>query len=122
MNAHQVDHRDPQWLRGLLPLVVLAVVEQGECYGYELSRQLQTAGLGEVKGGTLYPVLARLERDGWVAVRWSQPTAGPARKYYRLTPTGRTQLREGAAAWTRFATRVMATLEPAAEEAHDGTS
>ncbi len=122
MTREDVDQRDPQWLRGLLPLVVLAVLEQGECYGYDLSRQLEAAGLGEVKGGTLYPVLARLERDGLVSIRWSQPSAGPARKYYRLTPTGRTHLAEGTAGWSRFATRVMALLQPMIEETHHATN
>lgn len=116
MRSDDVDQRDPQWLRGLLPLVVLAVLEQSECYGYDLSRQLEAAGLGEVKGGTLYPVLARLERDGLVSIRWSQPSAGPARKYYRLTRSGRTHLREGATGWSQFATRAMALLEPMIEE------
>ena len=117
-----MEERDPQWLRGVLPLLVLAVLEGGECYGYDLSRQLETAGLGVVKGGTLYPVLARLERDGAVAVRWSEPTSGPARKYYRLTGSGRAQLRQGASSWLRFADRAAATLRPVAPEVRDGAA
>lgn len=114
-----MEGRDPQWLRGVLPLLVLAALEGGECYGYDLSRQLQAAGLGTIKGGTLYPVLARLERDGAVAVRWSAPTAGPARKYYRLTAAGRDQLRDRAAAWLGFADRARALLLPVAQETDD---
>lgn len=111
--------RDPQWLRGVLPLLVLAVLQGGECYGYDLSRKLQAAGLGAIKGGTLYPVLARLERDGAVAIRWSTPTAGPARKYYRLTAAGRDQLRDGAAAWLGFAEHARALLHGPAQETDD---
>ena len=48
----------------MLPLLVLAVLEDGECYGHDLSRKLEAAGLGPIKGGTQYPVLTRLERDG----------------------------------------------------------
>ena len=106
--------RDPQWLRGVLPLLVLAILDRGECYGYDLARQLKDAGLGDVKGGTLYPILSRLERDSLVAVRWSEQSSGPARKYYRLTAAGRTQRREGSAAWLAFvdrATNVLATAD-----------
>lgn len=117
-----VEQRDPQWLRGVLPLLVLAVLDRGECYGYDLSRQLEAAGLGTVKGGTLYPVLARLERDGAVAIRWSEPTSGPARKYYRLTRTGREQLRDGATAWLQFAGHAMAAFQPVAQEVRDGAN
>ena len=114
-----MDERDPQWLRGVLPLLVLAVLDGGECYGYDLSRRLEAAELGTIKGGTLYPVLARLERDGAVAVRWSAPTAGPARKYYRLTESGRDQLRDGAAAWLRFTDHAGTLLRATAQETSD---
>lgn len=117
-----MEQRDPQWLRGVLPLLVLAVLEGGECYGYDLSRQLEASGLGAVKGGTLYPVLARLERDGAVAIRWSEPTSGPARKYYRLTGSGREQLRDGASAWLQFAGHAMTVLQPVAQEVRDGAN
>ena len=82
----------------MLPLLVLAILGRGECYGYDLARQLEAAGLGTLKGGTLYPVLARLERDGLVDIRWSEAAGGPARKYYRLTAAGHDQLERGAAA------------------------
>lgn len=114
--------RDPQWLRGVLPLLVLTVLARGECYGYDLTRQLEAAGLGTVKGGTLYPVLARLERDGAVAIRWSEPTSGPARKYYRLTPAGQEQLAAGATAWLAFTERATQLLRTATEEHHDATT
>jgi PadR family transcriptional regulator, regulatory protein PadR len=117
-----VDGRGPQWLRGVLPLLVLAVLADSECYGYDLSRRLKAAGLGTIKGGTLYPVLARLEQDGAVAIRWSAPTAGPARKYYRLTASGRDQLHQGATAWLRFADHAGTLLRATAEEADDGAT
>lgn len=110
MHPSDSTNRDPQWLRGVLPLLVLAVLDHGECYGYDIARQLKDAGLGEVKGGTLYPTLARLERDDLVAVRWSAQSGGPARKYYRLTPAGRTHRRNGAAAWLAFVHRATDVL------------
>jgi PadR family transcriptional regulator PadR len=62
-----------------------------------------------VTDGTLYPVLYRLERAGLVAVRWETPARGVPRKYYRLTPAGRTELARMAHEWTSFA-KVMAKL------------
>lgn len=112
MTAEDTSQRDPQWLRGVLPLCVLAILTQGECYGYDLARQLEAAGLGTVKGGTLYPVLARLERDGLVDVRWAQPENGPARKYYALTDAGDRALRVGARGWLDFTDQAIALLRP----------
>lgn len=97
--------RDPQWLRGVLPLLVLAVLHRGETYGYDMASQFEASGLGPVKGGTLYPVLGRLQDDGLVDVRWSEPAAGPARKYYRLTSDGQRHLQSGARTWLDFTAR-----------------
>ncbi|WP_306215484.1 PadR family transcriptional regulator, partial [Actinoplanes sp. RD1] len=58
--------RRQQWLRGVLDLCVLGALARGESYGYEIGRQLESAGLGAIAGGTLYPVLLRLERLGLV--------------------------------------------------------
>ncbi|MFS8496032.1 MAG: PadR family transcriptional regulator [Actinomycetes bacterium] len=118
----QTTGRDPQWLRGVLPLLVLAILERGETYGYDLARQLDEAGLGHIKGGTLYPVLGRLETTGLVDVRWDGSTGpGPARKYYRLNAAGRNELARSASAWLGFARRVEDVLAEAVEEALDDT-
>jgi hypothetical protein len=61
-----VTPRHREWLRGLLDVCVLAVLAQGDRHGYGIARELERAGVGTVKGGTLYPLLARLEADGSV--------------------------------------------------------
>lgn len=122
MESAPLIERDPQWLRGVLALLILAILERGEAYGYDLARQLELAGLGVVKGGTLYPVLGRLEAAGMLDVRWSEPAGGPARKYYRLTASGRQELRRGATAWLEFARRAEGLLEDVIEEVRDGAS
>lgn len=103
--------RHSQWLRGVLDLCVLGLLADGESYGYRLGRTLEDVGLGEISGGTLYPVLLRLERGGLITARWSEGDAGPARKYYRSTPLGQRELRAAAGEWTEFAKRVGAVLE-----------
>src|SRR5215208_5056959 len=80
--------------RGSLELIVLHLLGSGEAYGYEIVSKLteQTNGALEVTDGTLYPVLYRLERAGYVNVRWETPERGVPRKYYRLTQEGREEL------------------------------
>lgn len=91
------------WMRGVLDVCVLRAIAAGPTYGYAISTQLEEAGLGPVKGGTLYPLLARLERAGQVDVRWQDGDGGPARKYYALTPTGRAELEAQLGSWATFA-------------------
>ena len=97
--------------RGSLELIVLHLLSPGERYGYEIVSTLteQTNGALEVTDGTLYPVLYRLERAGYVAVRWETPERGVPRKYYRLTPEGREELGRLTDEWTTFA-KAMARL------------
>lgn len=105
-----------EWLRGVLEVCVLRTLAEDPTYGYAISSRLEQAGIGAVKGGTLYPLLTRFERAGLVAVEWRTGTSGPARKYYTLTPVGRAELAEQAAGWVRFAelTRgFVADLTPA---------
>ena len=97
--------------RGSLELIVLHLLAPGEAYGYEIVSKLtaETNGALAVTDGTLYPVLYRLERAGYVAVRWETPERGVPRKYYRLTDPGREELERLREEWTTFA-RAMTKL------------
>jgi PadR family transcriptional regulator PadR len=97
--------------RGSLELIVLHLLDPGEAYGYEIVTKLTTQSNGAlgVTDGTLYPVLYRLERAGFVAVRWDTPERGVPRKYYRLTEEGHEELRRLKTEWNAF-TRAMAKL------------
>lgn len=90
------------WLHGFLDLCLLALLRPGADYGFGLAQRLAAAGLGEVPGGTLYPALLRLERQGWVEVSWADSVAGPRRKYYALTEQGRQALDRDAQGWRAF--------------------
>ncbi len=94
--------RRSSWLKGVLDLLVLSCLTDGESYGYEIAKALAEAGLGEIKGGTLYPVLNRLEQAGLVEAEFRAAERGPGRRYYRLTDAGRTRLTDEGAAWTEF--------------------
>jgi PadR family transcriptional regulator PadR len=92
---------DPQLLKGVLSLLLLHLLAEQESYGYEIVQRLQSEGLTDVLEGTVYPALARLEREGRVAARLISSSSGPARKYYRPTAGGYAALAGGTAIWAR---------------------
>lgn len=102
--------RDPQLLKGVLPMLVLRTLQQEETYGYALVVRLQEAGLPGLSTGTVYPVLARLERDGLVTARLAPSASGPARKYYRPTAAGEERLVRAVAAWEALGRTVARVL------------
>jgi PadR family transcriptional regulator PadR len=106
--------RRSQWLRGVLDLCVLGALADDESYGYEIAQRLEAAGLGVVPGGTLYPVLLRLERLGHLISSWRAGAAGPARKYYRISASGRRLLAEAGADWGTFSADVGALIRKVA--------
>lgn len=99
-----------EWMRGFLALAAMAVIAEEETYGYAVVQRLAQAGLGQVKGGTLYPILTRLETSGFVASRWVAGQGGPGRKMLRLTPDGATHLATMADRWTDFTGAVSRVL------------
>ena len=104
--------RESQWLKGVLDLAVLAVLErEGSAYGYTITDSLASAGIEDIKGGTLYPLLARLEDDHLVTSSWVNGDGGPARKYFALTARGRMALVDGRAGWRDFTDRATRALE-----------
>jgi PadR family transcriptional regulator, regulatory protein PadR len=98
--------------RGSLELIVLHLLAPGEAYGYEIVSKLtdETNGSLGVTEGTLYPVLYRLERAGFVSVRWETQARGVPRKYYRLTDGGRRELAMLKREWTTFAAAMARLL------------
>lgn len=102
--------RRSSWLKGVLDLLVLSCLTDGESYGYEISKALAAAGLGDIKGGTLYPVLNRLEEAGLVVGEFRAAERGPGRRYYRLTDEGRHRLAAESGHWLVFHTTVRKML------------
>lgn len=98
------------WTRAALALSVLRVLAAGPTYGYAIAGALEDAGFGSVKGGTLYPLLGRLEAAGWVDVEWRAGDGGPGRKYFALTTAGEDELDRQSRAWADFTRMVGAHL------------
>ncbi len=101
---------DPQLLKGVLSLLLLHLLAERESYGYEVVQRLHEIGLTDVLEGTVYPALARLERENRLTSRLVASNSGPARKYYRPTPLGHEALAIGTASWQSLAELVGAVL------------
>ena len=109
----------PDWTaelkRGSIQLCLLALLAKEEKYGFQILHELRdrSNGFFDLKEGTLYPALRRLEERAFVESAWHEPGAGEGgipRKYYRLTDRGRRALSEALAIWdsmTRGAERVL---------------
>jgi PadR family transcriptional regulator, regulatory protein PadR len=91
--------RRTQLLRGVLDLCLLAVMQEGPAYGYEMTKRLRARGLSIVGEGSIYPLLGRLEREGLVETYRAASNGGPPRKYYRPSGEGRRALAAGVAEW-----------------------
>ena len=102
-----------QLKKGVLTLCVLALLDRGDSYAYEIASTLSEAiDMGE---GTIYPLMRRMQADGQVETYLVESSAGPSRKYYRLTDAGRRALAAQTAEWRDFARAVDAILDaPAA--------
>jgi len=100
-----------QLRRGVLEYCVLAILESGERYAFDLVRELTEGEAMATSEGTVYPLLARLRRDGAVESTWSESPSGPPRRYYRLTPQGRRALKEFRIEWARFRDAVDRIVE-----------
>ena len=81
-------------LKGTLEGCILAIISDQETYGYEISQQLQAYGFGKITEGTIYPLLLRLEKNGWVQSVYRPSELGPKRKYYSLSPQGQQEYRQ----------------------------
>ncbi|STO06899.1 MULTISPECIES: PadR family transcriptional regulator [Exiguobacterium] len=108
-----------QMLKGLLEGCLLAIIDKGETYGYEMSEKLQAYGFTMVSEGSIYPVLLRMKKDGWVeTIQKTLPSGGPKRKYYILTDAGRQELLAFKQRWAEVSSGVDRVLREGNE---DGT-
>jgi PadR family transcriptional regulator, regulatory protein PadR len=101
-------------LHGTLDALVLKTLSSGPRHGYALARAIEaaTADVIQVEEGSLYPALYRMQKRGWIEADWGKSDTGRKAKLYRLTATGRKQLRLETAEWTQFATAVSRVLSP----------
>lgn len=103
-----------QMKKGVLDMLVLKLLETEQKYGYQLISELKekSGELFILKEGTLYPILYRLEDDGFVESCWSSPKGKQvARKYYQITGQGRAALEEIGQLWTQMCDGIRQIME-----------
>lgn len=102
--------RQTELLRGVLDLCLLAVMDEGPAYGYEMTKRLRERGLATVGEGSIYPLLGRLEREGLVETYRAASRGGPPRKYYTPSSAGRLALALGVSEWRAARDAIDAVL------------
>ncbi|MBL8878095.1 MAG: PadR family transcriptional regulator [Phycisphaerales bacterium] len=104
---------DRELLRGSLELMVLGELQSGARYGYQILTSLSSRSCGRVniKAGTLYPILHKLEQESCVRTWWDEQ-GGRDRKWYALTEAGEARLRRNATEWFDYAATVQMLLAP----------
>ncbi len=103
---------DRELKRGTLEMILLKLLSERPMYGYELVSTLEVRGGPpfQLKEGTLYPVLYRLEDAGLIEAHWETLERGVPRKYYRLTRAGTEQLEALVEEWHEFARAISRLL------------
>jgi PadR family transcriptional regulator, regulatory protein PadR len=105
---------DPQTnlLQGTLDLLILKSLALGEMHGLGISRRVEqiTRGTFQVKPGSLFPALHRMEESGWLASEWGESENNRKAKFYKLTRAGRRQLESETEQWQRIAVAIAAAL------------
>ena len=105
-----------QLLKGVLDMCLLALIDQEPSYGYEMVAKLRRNGLHLVSEGTIYPLLSRLQKQGFIEGYFVESTGGPPRKYYRIAESGREQLAGWRAEWHGLSAAVNEVLNEASSE------
>ncbi len=117
-----MDALNPELVRGSIDLMVLSVLSEGAKYGYLIQQSLResSGALVDLKAGTLYPILHKLEQDKFVRSKWDSST-GRRRKWYELTAAGRKQLLRRAQQWQDYVACLQTVLNPVLTVLPQGT-
>lgn len=100
-------------LQGTLDLLILKALALGELHGLGISRRIEqiTKGTFQVKPGSLFPALHRMEEAGWLSSQWGESENNRRAKFYALTKTGKQQLGEEKQQWERIAIAMTSALK-----------
>jgi len=98
-------------MRGSLDLMILSILAEESQYGYFMQQKLREASrdMVDIKAGTLYPILHRLEAEKYIRSRWDRST-GRKRKWYDITAAGKKQLNKQASEWQTYVNCIQQML------------
>lgn len=101
INARMLDR---ELKKGSAELLILSLVEARPRHGYEISKliEVRSGGVLRFNVASLYPLLYRLEKRGWIHGRWAEKAGQRRRRYYRLTPEGKKVLAAQRSTWEAF--------------------
>lgn len=104
---------DKELLKGSIPIMVLKLFTNGDLYGYQVIKELESLshGVFSFKEGTLYPILHGLEKSSSIESYWQESEIGRKRRYYHITPQGENYLNQKISEWKFFKTTVDLILE-----------
>jgi PadR family transcriptional regulator PadR len=107
-----VEQAQTNLLQGTLDLLILKTLSLGELHGLGISRRIEqiTKGTFQVKPGSLFPALRRMEEAGWLIPSWGESENNRRAKYYRLSRAGRKQLQAETSEWERIALAIGEAL------------
>lgn len=97
--------------KGVLELAILALLRDGEMYGFEIVSHLQEHQALSISAGTIYPLLGRLKKGGLIESVWRESPVGPPRKYYRLTEMGSEVLLLMSESWSNLSRELEELLK-----------
>lgn len=100
-----IENIKSQMRKGVLEYCILLILNQQEAYATEIIEMLDAADLLVVEG-TLYPLLTRMKNANLLSYHWEESKAGPPRKYYKITDSGRTELNELSTEWSAISNSV----------------
>lgn len=100
-------------LQGTLDLLILKALATGELHGLAISRRIEqiTQGTFQVKPGSLFPALHRMEEAGWLSSKWGESENNRRAKYYELTKAGQRQLTIETEQWSRISLGIASALK-----------
>jgi transcriptional regulator len=104
-------------VQGTLDMLVLQTLAPGPAHGHAIAYAIERGSedILQIEHGSLYPALHRLEDRGWIASFWGTSESNRKAKYYRLTPSGRSQLATETARWEQMVRAISRIMKPVSE-------
>jgi PadR family transcriptional regulator PadR len=105
---------DRELKKGSAEMLILSLVEARRRHGYEIAKliEMRSGGVVRFSVASLYPLLYRLERRGWIEGKWVEKAGQRRRRYYRLTSAGRKMLKEQRSGWRAFVAAIDRIARP----------
>jgi len=115
MSRHTNAEKEAELLQGTLDMLILKVVALGPIHGYGIVQRIQRISNEalQIRQGSLYPALYRMEGHGWLKAEWKLTEGGREAKFYSLTKMGQQRLEDETQSWDRLCSAILLVLQAA---------